>query len=886
MQPFLRTKTLAPPLRPRLVERPRLLERLNEGSRRALTIVCAGAGFGKTTLAAVWTQTRLLPVAWLTLEPADRPPEQFLAYLIQALQAISPHIGKTTLALLRGGSPEGALFALVNDMADIESDLVLVLDDYHNVDSQASAEIVQFLLENRPASFHLIILTRIAPTLNLTRLRAQDQVTEIDDHALRFTQAEVDAFLRNSMGLDLSNEESASLGQATEGWAVGLQLLALARQPTGLPASAGQEQVFAYLAEQVLRREPPEVRDFLQKTALFDRFCASLGIAVLCPDAMVEQGEAWFRQLLNQVDRSNLFLIPLDDKGAWYRYHSLFADFLRQRVSQQEARPLYNAASYWFEQTGSLDDAIRYAVLAANYERAASMLEEQYIGLLSQGRQSALLAWIEAIPSAVWQTRPRLWLAKGWASVTLLDTAAADACVTSAEALLLSDDYSSDRLRGEARSLHLLSGVFSGRSVSSEEITAIARLLPEEDDFLHGLMQLNVGAMYVMAGETAQAIAAFDRSARIMETINAPLFAVIANVGLGEAYQMCGSFGAAERTFKKAIDYVKKRLGEHSFLLCVLYISYADLLRELNHLDEALHYVEVGITYSLVWRPVASLDGQVVLARILAAQGKWQESFNRLEQAMQVSREGSIRMVDDYLAIHLSRLMLLQGDLARARHLIRLFDLESIVSQTFYHLQEPAQLTLCRAEVAASAGESAAVKTVIEKLLTLIGGAEQRERTTNLIEGLILLAYAQEQAGQRAAVNQSLSQALKLGAHSGYLRIFVDEGKKLLQLLEVYGAEIQAPSAYLNQLLTLLREEAARHTPVQRLAWEGVTTLTRRELDILSLLAAGRSNQEIADERVLALNTVKKHVANILSKLGVANRTQAALLARQLGWLA
>jgi LuxR family transcriptional regulator, maltose regulon positive regulatory protein len=861
------------------------MERLNESRRRALTTIVAPAGFGKTTVAATWAQRRPYPVAWLSLQAADRPRDRFLPYLIQALQAVAPHIGQTSLALLRGASPDGALFALVNDLADVESDFALVLDDYHSADTPANGEIVQFLLDNRPPTFHLVIATRVAPNLNLTRLRARDQVIEISATDLRFTKAETGAFVESSMGLRLATEELARLSHTTEGWPVALHLYALACRRGERQEILGQEHIFDYLAEEVLRHETPEVQEFLKRSALFDRLCAPLCASVLYPGLEPEQAEQRCRRLLAYVDNANLFLVALDATGVWYRYHALFADFLRSQLAETEALPLYRAASDWFEQNGWFDDAIHYAAHAADHERAATLLEHHYIDMLQRGEQSTLMERMAAMPPEVWQQRPRLWLAQGWLNVTSFDTAAADNCIAKAEALIPAGARG-DRLRGEANSLSVLSSIFSGKVVATDEIAAIAATLPEDDDFLHVMLQINLGASHVMNGETDQAIAAFTAAVGATEASNTPLMTLFAYMGLGEAYQMRGSFAPAELTFRQAVDYAKKTLGEHSFLLGVPYISYADLLREQDRFAEATHYAEVGIAYTQVWQPVASLDGQIALARILAAQGKWEESFRRLEQAMEVAKNSITLLDDTFLALHLSRLRLMHGDPARAVHLIRLFDLEKNLTQMCYHLWEPAQLLLYRAEIVAFAGDRAAAQAVVDGLMELIAKAERRERVTHLIEALVLLAYAQEQAGQRGTVAETLSRALTLGAQSGYVRLFADEGKRFLHLLEKHRAQIEAPSIYLEHLLQLLRRESVRRVSSQKVTLEGLTSLTRRELDILSLLATGKSNHEIAAERVLAPNTVKKHVANILSKLGVANRTQAVMLARKLGWLA
>lgn len=886
MLPLLRTKTALPPIRPRQLVRSRLLERLAAGAQRALTLLVAPAGFGKTTLAATWAQTGQLPVAWLSLQPADRPRERFLAYLIQALQTIRPHLGQTTLALLQGGSPQGALFALVNDLAEVETDFVLILDDYHSLDSPETTEILQFLLENRPATFHLLLTSRVVPGLNLSRLRALDQVIEIDAAELRFTEPEVRAFLETSLDLHLAADDLARLNQSTEGWAVGLQLaaLSLARQPANWVALAGQEHIFDYLAEEVLRRETPEVQEFLKITALFDRFCAPLSEYLLnfSNSPRPENGEG-ARALMAYLERANLFLVPLD--ATWYRYHALFTDFLRKQLTPEQSARLYRAASAWFEQNELLDDAIHYATHAADYERAASLLENHYLDLLQRGEQAALAEWIASLPPELLEKHPRLWLGLGWASVIRLDSARALECVAQAEAQIPAGQ-TGDRLRGEAKSLRILSGIFAGQVAAADEISEAFVLLAEQDAFLHSLLHFNLGLHQIMRGETGAAIEALTETLRLTSTFKLHLVTIFAYVMLGETRQMRGALGLAERNFHEVIRFAKETLGEHTFLLGLPYISYAELLREQNRFEEALCYAEQGLAYCHLWQPVASMDGHITLARLLTAQKRWEPALNQLESAM-LEAETSVSILDDtFVAIQLARLALAQGDLPRALQLIRKYDLEKASEGRYYHLWELTQLLLYRVKVAELASDPTPAWPLSEALATLIAESERRERVTPVIEARLLRAYALHAAGRHPAAAESLTHALTLGAQGGYVRIFADEGKQLLHLLEQYRAQIHAPRSYFDQILGLLRRENLPSPPSSStFNFPPELPLTRRELDILTLLAAGKSNQEIAAERVLTLNTVKKHVANILSKLGVANRTQAVMLARRSGWI-
>lgn len=879
MLPLLRTKTTIPPTSPRQIRRPHLMERIKEGTRRALTLIVSPAGFGKTTLAAAWAADAGFPVAWLSLQPADRPRERFLSYLIRALQSISPNIGQTTLALIQAGSKDGVLAALVNDLAGVKSDFALVLDDYHSVDGPETAGVLQFLLENRPAAFHLLLLSRTVPALNLVRLRALDQVTEISATDLRFTESEVQAFFETSMDLHLPAQVLSSLNRFTEGWAVGLQLIALtlARQPENWQAQVRQEYIFDYLAEEVLFREPPDVQGFLKITALFERFCAPL-----CEHLSISL------EPLSYIERANLFLVSLG--SGWYRYHALFTDFLRRQLTPEQSGPIYRAASDWFEQNGLLDDAIHYAVHASDHERAASLLETHYRDMLQRGEQAALTEWIESLPPALLEKHPRLWLARGWASIIALDSASALACAARAEALIPAGE-TRDRLRGEAKSLRVLSGIFAGQVAAAGEISEAFVLLAEQDQFLHCLLHFNLGLHHVMLGETGRAVEAFTETLRLTSAFKLPLVTIIAQVQLGETRQLRGALGLAERNFQQVIRYAKETLGEHTFLLGMPYISYADLLREQNRFDEAFRLAEQGIAYCQLWQPLASLDGQITLARLQAARGQWDQAYERLESALHMA-ESSVSILDDtFVSVQMARLALLQGDGSRATRLISAYEMEKTVEGAYYHLSELTRLVLLRAEVAGLDSDPSPALTIIEALSLLIAASESRERVTPVIEALMLRAYALHAAGRHLEAAESLSRALTLGAQGGYVRILADEGKTLLHLLEQYYPKIHAPRSYLDQILDLLRRELALPAPLAEpatasfYASEGLTPLTRRELDILALLATGKSNQEIATECVLTLNTVKKHVANILSKLNVANRTQAVLLAKKLGWI-
>ncbi|MFU8772731.1 MAG: hypothetical protein ACNA8H_09965, partial [Anaerolineales bacterium] len=580
MPHFLRTKTVIPPTRPSLIERPRLLNLVDEGAQRALTLIVAPAGFGKTTLAAAWALNRQIPAAWLSLRPSERLRDRFLTYLITALQTIMPQVGETSLAMLRGNVADGSLAALVNDLADVSHEFALILDDYHNADSQEITDVLDFMLDNRPGSFHLVIASRITPSLKLARLRALDQVTEVNANDLRFNRAEVEAFLNKCMGMTLGGAQLTTLHQFTEGWPAGLQLaaLALVRQPENLIAIDGRGYIYDYLADEVLQHESAEIQKFLRKSSVLERFCASLCSKVMHAEDQPNQTEAHIENLIDYLEHANLFLIPIDHEGTWYRYHGLFADFLQHQLTAEESARICISASHWFEDNGYLEEAIQYALRAADHDRAADLVAENYIQLLQFGEPASLSELISSLPSEILDKHPRLWLAKGWINILGVDISEVMICIENAEKLL-KDDVTDHRFQGELQSLRILCAIFSGQEIEAEDITAINHILSGEDEFLLSLFQFKMGIIYIMQGETSQALISFKESLYHSKALNNPLFSLMAYAGLGESYTMHGQLKLAETTFEQAIDYAKEMLGEQTILLSIPFNSYADLLR-------------------------------------------------------------------------------------------------------------------------------------------------------------------------------------------------------------------------------------------------------------------------------------------------------------------
>ena len=434
---ILATKLYIPPPRPKVVLRPRLVERLDEGLHHKLTLISAPAGFGKTTLVSEWVASCERATAWLSLDEGDNDLARFLAYLVAALQTIMADMGEGVLAVLQSPQPppiESMLTALLNEITATPDDFILVLDDYHVMDAQPVDHALTFLLEHLPPQMHLVIATREDPQLPLARLRARGQLTELRAADLRFTPSEAAEFLNRVMGLNLSADDIAALETRTEGWITGLQMAALSMQGRSDTASfiqaftGSHRFVLDYLVEEVLQRQPEHMRSFLLQTAVLDRLNGSLCDAVT--------GREDGRGMLETLERGNLFVIPLDDRRQWYRYHHLFADVLQTRLMEEwpdQVSALHRRASVWYEQNGLPSDAIRHALAAEDFERAADLIELAGPVVEESSQTATWLGWVRALPDELVRARPVLSVWYAYALLGRGEMEAAEARLTDAE---------------------------------------------------------------------------------------------------------------------------------------------------------------------------------------------------------------------------------------------------------------------------------------------------------------------------------------------------------------------------------------------------------------------------------------------------------------------
>ncbi len=881
--PVLATKLYIPPSRRRVVLRPRLVERLNEGlaAGHRLTLVSAPAGFGKTTLVSEWVAGCGRPVAWLSLDEGDRDPSRFLTYLIAALQTVAPGIGEGELTVLQSPQPpppESTLTALLNDVTTIPIAVVLVLDDYHVLDARPMDDALVFLVEHLPPQVHLVIATREDPALPLARLRARGQLTELRAADLRFTPSEAAAFLNQVMNLDLAAAEIAALEARTEGWIAGLQLAAISLQGrtdvAGFIASfAGSHHfVLDYLLEEVLHRQPESIQTFLLRTSILDRLCGPLCDAVLRGDAELPPSPSG-QEVLEYLERANLFLVPLDSERRWYRYHHLFLDLLRQRrqqamVSSGGMDEDHLRASEWYEANGLEIEAFQHAGAGHDIERAERLIDGQ--GLLLHFRGVvAVLDWLEALPPTELDARPSLRvrsatlsLATGQASGVEEQLEAAENALHDAEP----DDATRDLIGQIAAARATLAGV---RNEQEAAITQARRALEYlHPDSLSSRCRANwtAGMAYLAQGERDAAGRAFAEALSLAQASGSVVDITVAATCLGEIQELANQLHPAAEAYRRVLQLIGDQPRPVDYRT---YLGLARLFCEWNDLEAAERHAQQSL--QLVRQYGRAIDRfvltEVFLARLRLARRDAASAAAMLAETEQSLRQsGNLHRMPDVAAAQVLTL-LQQGDLAAAAHLAQAHD-----------------LPLCQARVHLAQGDPSAALAVLEPYRRRV---EERAWANEQLKTGILQAVAFHARGERAPAMEALDEALVSAEPGGFIRIFVDEGAPMARLLREASSRGVRPE-YVRRLLAAFPVDDAERaaSPATRVAGSRLAEpLSGRELEVLALIAEGQTNQEIAADLYLSLHTVKAHARTIYANLGVSSRTQAVARARALGVL-
>ncbi|NPV76643.1 MAG: helix-turn-helix transcriptional regulator [Anaerolineae bacterium] len=891
---ILATKLYVPPPPPKVVVRPRLIKQLNDGlsANRKLILVSAPAGFGKTMLVSEWLVGCGWPASWLSLDEGDNDFTGFITYLIAALQTISVNIGGRALAALQ--SPqllpiESVLTILLNEIAAIRDNFILVLDDYHLIDSQPVDQALVFLLEHLPRQMRLVIATREDPSLPLARYRAKGQLIELRAADLQFTPAEAAEFLNEKMGLNLRDADIVALETRTEGWIAGLQLAALSMQnrqdPSGFIQSftGSHHFVLDYLVEEVLGQQPESTQTFLLRTSILSRMCG-----VLC-EAVLETPPGSGQSTLEALERANLFLVPLDNERRWYRYHHLFGDLLRQRLGQpQELSSYHLRASGWYEANNDLAEAYNHALAAGDFERAARLAEAVWEGMERSFQTAAWLGWVKKLPDAVICSRPRLCVLLGRAFSDVGELDASETCLRNAEVALaeMMDQDAYKSLPGTIALIRAGNAQILGNLAETVKYAELSiRLVPEDDIYLRAQAAITLGFTHWTRGDLEASLRAMRAWIVDMQRLGNHIFAIASAFAVADMQVILDRLGEAEASLLQAIQLavvqgneVKAITAHHHLGLALLAHERGDDATAAQRLQSA---AELGQRTTLIDWPYR---WNLARARLKESARDWDAALDLLDEAGRVYVKNPIPMLRSVEALK-ARIYLKQGRLDQAASWVRERGL-SVTDEVDY-LGEYEYLTLARVWL----GEG--VFTGVNELLThLLALAEAQKRKGCVIEILLTQALLHQAQGNHPQALAALERALALAQPEGYLRIFVDEGEAVHRLLLNFKSANEKQTAhplngYVDKILAAFspRVVVIPKSPIVNQGSEFIEPLTERELEILHLIAEGRSNAEIGQRLYLALSTIKGYNLRIFNKLQAQNRTEAVARARELGLL-
>jgi LuxR family maltose regulon positive regulatory protein len=911
--PLLRTKLYVPPPRPNLVARPRLIERIDRGLRlgHKLTLISAPAGYGKTTLLSAWwaaSESSDRALAWLSLDEGDNDPARFWTYVICALQSLQPDLGQEALSQLQAPQPpplEGLLTQLLNQIAETfppspsSPQLILLLDDYHVIETPAIHEALTFLVDHLPPQLHLFIATRADPTLPLPRLRARGQLTEIRAADLRFTAEEAAAFLNQTMGLDLTVADVAILESRTEGWIAGLQLVALSMRSSEDPSDfiaelTGSDRfILDYLAAEVLRQQPASRQGFLLRTSILDRLCGPLCDAVLNND---EPGSS--QRTLKELDAENLFIVPLDNERRWYRYHRLFADFLRSRlhlIHPDRVSTLHRRAAAWYEGRDLDAEAIEHALQGRDLDRAARLIEGTTHALLMRGEVTTLLNWLEQLPLDLVRSRPRLSVSAAEALTVAGQLDQVEMYLSWAEEGLREYPAPTDTVQGQIYALRAYIAFFRGDVLHAARLARQAyALLPEDDAFLRSVASWFVGLTQLFGRDITAADEALTESIDLGTAAGSPLTTLLSIFVQGHLEILRGHLHQAEALFHQGQRQVEPEgappdvvLSSASPALSLVYQGLGNLHREWNDLETAERYLNHGIVLAQRWgNGEVLVDTYALLARVKRAQGEPDLAEDALRRAEAVVEAGQVSpLTGRQVRAFRARFWVMEGNLDAAASWAAAWEQaarlpDDVQSALFLRwIEESAMVQLLLAQRKFDAA--------LDVLNRLIQRAETSEWGGILIELLALQALALKGKGEIHQALVVLDRALALGEPEGYVRTFVDLGAEMAHLLrQATGRGVGG--SYARQLLGTIEAELDQlfAAPSASAAAEAlIEPLTDREHEVLRLIAAGLTNQQIAEELVIAHSTVKTHINNLYGKLDVSRRTQAVARARELGLL-
>ena len=864
--PVLVTKLFVPPRPVQAIARPRLVEQLDRGLARKLTLVCAPAGFGKSSLLSEWAARCGRPCVWVSLDPGERDVQQLLACLVAAVQTVDASIGVSAWALLQATPPPSApavLTALLNDVAEDLSAVLLVLDDYQLVACEPVDEALAYLIEHLPPQMHLALATRTEPALPLARLRARGQLTELRQQDLRFGTPEAAEFLDRTMALKLSAAQVAVLAARTEGWVAGLQMAAIALQGNPDPAqfigsfSGSHRFLQDFLLEEVLHRQSPAVQTFLLRTSVLGRMCAAL-----CDAVTQEQAG---QSMLAYLERANLFVVPLDPERRWFRYHPLFAELLRLRLARREPpMPLLIRASEWYEAQGQDVEAFQQALAAGDIERAIRLIDGNGMPLFFRGAMAPVAASLQGLPPRLLDSHPRLWLMLAWSlMVSGYPTRMAEKLQSAVAALQRSADAAGNPdLWGQVAALKAWVAVarHDVPAIHAEAQQAFEKLHPH-NQAMRTAAHCAQGVAFQFEGDRAAARQAYLQVLSAGQTTGNFMFVVVATLGLASIQLAENQLHAAAKTYR---DILQQLTDPSHSVACEAHLGLARICYEWNDLDAAEAHARRSSQLAEPMASGAGLSAEAMLARVLQVRRRFAEAGTLLTHAGMAAHTLRFSSREEEIAGLQAQDLLRRGEYAAALELAQ---------------RHPLVVATAKARVALGQAAQA-----LPPLLAYRARMAEAGRADEVLKALLAQAVAQQALGNPDGALRALHEALLLGEPGGFVRSFIDEGPAMASLLAALAARGTLPD-YTAKLLAVWRSAQAPGLDLAQLQRSGVEALSERERDILRLIQQGQSNQGISETLCLSLHTVKWHNQNIFDKLQVKRRTEAVARALALGLL-
>jgi LuxR family maltose regulon positive regulatory protein len=905
---LISTKYNIPRVSGDLVPRPHLINRLNDGLDRKLTLVCAPAGYGKTTLLSQWLADSAHPVAWLSLDENDNDLVVFLSYFVAAVQTIFPEAGQATRSLLEAPQKPPLDYitsTLINELAEQCEPFLLVLDDYHTISDAGVRQFMDALVTYIPLEMHLVLVSRTQPLLPLARLRAGGKMTEIRDADLRFSQTEIRTFLSTNVKMDLSEDAIKLLEEHSEGWVSALRLVALSmRRETDITAftkhfKGTHGDVADYLVTEVLDHQPAQVQDFLLRTSILGRFCVPLCDALLGEEGdtandrathLLFDGTSYSRSVLDYLERANLFLVPLDYEGTWYRYHHLFQEMLhhrlRAKMSDDDINVLHCSASDWYAAHNYVEDALRHSLFAEDVVGAVKLIEAHRVDLLNKKRWRRLERWLNMLPDGTVQQQPALLLTRAWVVLYEFQLLATLQILGEVESLLddgalkISDmNERSIRAEIDAMRSHCYRTLYDDVSLSFECAQRALKNIQSDHQEARGLALAFLCLDYSTMGRKEKAARLLEESITSISSQSPSKLEAL--ISLSFIYLSAGELFQLKNVAETFLEVVTKEQQPSSIAWAhmfsgMVYYEWNEIERALQHFSKVKEY-----RYNAVF--LTFHNSMIGLSMCCLAVGELEEAQEVIQELLDYSRENNYQMFLPQIDSFRARIALRRGEISYANRWARSVEVEEWI-EPFYTL-EMCSLTLAWTQILQ--GSEKNLWEAVTLLNEWLKDAESKNNTNKVIKILAHLALAYHKQDRLDDALITLERSLSMARTGSYVCTYVDLGSEMRQLLDLLGARGAAPKyiRYVQQAFTGKSSFADGRISDSIPPNEFIEPLSSRELEVLELLSQRLSNKEIAQALVISPQTVKTHARNIYQKLDVTGRAQAVSKAKSLGIL-